>query len=103
MLDPRFSLANERTFLAWTRTSFAFMAAGVGLEAMSPIAPPMRLVVAVLLTVLGVLAAIQAWQGWVRTEKALGTDAPLPAASWKLPIATGLALACVVLTVGMVM
>ena len=31
--DPRFSLANERTFLAWLRTSLAFIAAGVALEA----------------------------------------------------------------------
>ena len=32
--DPRFTLANERTFLAWIRTSIAFMAAGVALEAL---------------------------------------------------------------------
>lgn len=28
--DPRFSLANERTVLAWLRTSLAFVAAGLG-------------------------------------------------------------------------
>lgn len=28
--DPRFSLANERTLLAWLRTSLAFVAAGLG-------------------------------------------------------------------------
>ena len=33
--DARFSLANERTFLAWVRTSLAFSAAGVALEALS--------------------------------------------------------------------
>ena len=31
--DPRFTLANERTFLAWLRTSLALMAAGVGIAA----------------------------------------------------------------------
>ena len=31
--DPRFSLANERTFLAWIRTTLALLAAGVALEA----------------------------------------------------------------------
>lgn len=28
--DYRFSLANERTFLAWIRTALGFLAAGVG-------------------------------------------------------------------------
>ena len=32
--DVRFSLANERTFLAWVRTSLALLAAGVALEAL---------------------------------------------------------------------
>ena len=31
--DPRFTLANERTFLAWVRTSLAFLAGGTALEA----------------------------------------------------------------------
>lgn len=31
--DARFSLANERTFLAWIRTSLALIAGGVALEA----------------------------------------------------------------------
>lgn len=57
--DPRFSLANGRTFLAWTRTSLAFMAGGVALEVLDvPMAPPLRLVIAVLLTVLGPLLMV---------------------------------------------
>ena len=31
--DPRFSMANERTFLAWVRTSLALLAGGVALDA----------------------------------------------------------------------
>lgn len=31
--DPRFTLANERTFLAWVRTSLALLAGGIGLDA----------------------------------------------------------------------
>ncbi len=33
--DPRFSLANERTFLAWIRTSLALLATGVALVALA--------------------------------------------------------------------
>lgn len=29
--DPRFSMANERTFLAWIRTALALIAGGIGL------------------------------------------------------------------------
>lgn len=32
--DPRFSLANERTFLAWTRTSLAMLAGSVALHSL---------------------------------------------------------------------
>lgn len=35
--DPRFSLANERTLLAWIRTSLAFLALGVALDALDDI------------------------------------------------------------------
>ena len=30
--DPRFTLANERTFLAWIRSSLAFLAGGLAIE-----------------------------------------------------------------------
>jgi len=33
--DYRFTLANERTFLAWIRTSLGFLAAGVALHQLS--------------------------------------------------------------------
>ena len=32
--DARYSLANERTFLAWIRTALAVLAAGVALDAL---------------------------------------------------------------------
>ena len=56
--DPRFSLANERTFLAWIRTGLALSAAGVALEALDvPIAPGLRLACAMPLVRLGALSS----------------------------------------------
>ena len=36
--DPRFTFANERTFLAWIRTALGFLAAGVAIAAVSRLA-----------------------------------------------------------------
>jgi len=88
--DPRFSLANERTFLAWIRTSLALSAAGVALEALElPIVPGLRLACAVLLIALGILAPVQAWTGWVATERAMRQGRPLPSPTLSPLIALG--------------
>ena len=49
--DYRFSLANERTFLAWIRTALGFLAAGVGLDQLAPdfATPLIREILALLL------------------------------------------------------
>jgi putative membrane protein len=44
--DPRFTLANERTFLAWIRTALALIAAGVALEAIAVPVQPLAIFVA---------------------------------------------------------
>jgi len=79
--DPRFSMANERTALAWVRTALAFVAGGVGLTSVARIAGLSRLldVVAVALCVLGALLAVVAVLGWRRRELAMRLDRPLPA------------------------
>ncbi|MEJ1088742.1 DUF202 domain-containing protein [Microbacterium sp. Mu-80] len=91
--DPRFSLANERTFLAWVRTSLALIAAGVALEALQvPISPEFRLTSALVFVALGVVAAIQAWAGWWRTEQAMRRNEALPGLSTGLGISLGVLL-----------
>jgi putative membrane protein len=85
--DPRFSLANERTFLAWIRTSLALLAGGVALEALGlTLHPGLRLSASLLLVVAGLLTPVQAWLGWVRTERALRLNRPLPSAVLALPL-----------------
>ncbi|WP_428965769.1 YidH family protein [Micromonospora fluostatini] len=90
--DPRFSLANERTFLAWIRTSLALFAAGIALEGLNlPIHPGFRLAAAVVLIALGTLTPAHAWYGWLRTERALRLDRGLPPpTTMAVPLAVGL-------------
>ena len=63
--DYRFSLANERTFLAWIRTALALLAGGVLLDQFSTKLASHRVVV-VLAIVLGVLAAVLCGMAYVR-------------------------------------
>jgi putative membrane protein len=99
--DPRFSLANERTFLAWIRTSLALLAAGVALEALQiPVSAGFRLAAAGVFIVLGVLAAGHAWLSWLRTERALRENRALPSTGVSLVIVAGIIVAVVLLTLG---
>ena len=77
-----FSLANERTFLAWLRTSLALFAAAVALEALQlPIRPAWRLAAAAVFLILGLVAAAQAWNSVAGLERALRHNSPLPGLS----------------------
>ncbi|MGY1714801.1 YidH family protein [Geodermatophilus nigrescens] len=102
--DARFSLANERTALAWIRTSLALSAAGVALEALDvPIAEGLRLACALLLVGLGVLAPVQAWWGWAATERAMRLGRPLPSPVVTPVLAAGTAAAGVLLVLGLLL
>lgn len=77
--DARFSLANERTFLAWVRTALALLAGGVALEALRISFPGQaRQVVSVLLILLALAAAVTGWVRWARSERAMRREQPLP-------------------------
>jgi putative membrane protein len=95
--DPRFTFANERTFLAWVRTALALVAAGVGLDAFGePLgAAALRKAVAVLLVVLGALASGSAFGRWWRAEQALRRGAPLPAPALAPVLGYGVAVAAI--------
>jgi putative membrane protein len=101
--DPRFSLANERTFLAWIRTALALVAAGVAIEVLEVGHPVWRLVAALVLIVLGVIAVVRAWFSWAGTERALRREEPLPGLRIGIVIAGGVAIAVVLLTVGLLL
>ncbi|OZC59459.1 hypothetical protein CH306_02365 [Rhodococcus sp. 15-725-2-2b] len=90
--DPRFSLANERTYLAWIRTSLALMAAGVALQVFGiggGSAP--SVVASVMLIVASIGVPLHAWWGWARTEKSMRNSEALPSPRIALPLASVLA------------
>ena len=79
--DARFTFANERTFLAWTRTALAFMVAGLGIVQLLPPFPGVpwgRHVLGVPLIVIGAVIAVVSYLQWVRSQQALRRGEPLP-------------------------
>ncbi len=102
--DARFSLANERTFLAWVRTSLALLAGGVALEALDlPIEVRLRFAASLVLVTVGVVAPVAAWIGWARAERAVRQRLPLPAPSSFGLLVVGVVLAGGLVLVGMVL
>lgn len=102
--DPRFTLANERTFLAWIRTSLALIAAGVALEALAlPIQSELRVISAGIFIALGIAAPIQAWIGWMRTERRMRQHVPLPAPTLSGILAAGVVVASLLIAVGLLL
>lgn len=79
--DPRFTFANERTFLAWSRTALALVVAGLGVVQLLPPFPGVpwgRHVLGVPLIVFGAVVAVAAYQEWVRSQRAIRRGQPLP-------------------------
>ncbi len=78
--DYRFSLANERTFLAWIRTALGFLAAGVGLDQLAPdfATPLIREVLALLLCLFAGGLAVYGYLRWLSNEKAMRLKEDLP-------------------------
>ena len=103
--DYRFSLANERTFLAGIRTSLAMLAAGVGVIQFLPgsVPRPPRLVVGLLLIALALLLAATCHSRWRRVERAMRLGEPLPRSWVPLIVGTGLAVAVAVTAVLMLL
>ena len=101
--DYRFTLANERTFLAWQRTALGLLAAAV---AVVQLVPELSIAGArhVLGIILGLLAILTAGMGilrWQQVDRAMRRDLPLP--RHPTPIYLGIGLAMVgLLTLGLV-
>jgi putative membrane protein len=92
--DYRFSLANERTFLAWLRTALALIGGGFAVDQFLPdLARWLRTGMALGLLGSGVLCALRAVNHWVRCERAMRRGEDLPVS--RFPTVLSLAVAAV--------
>jgi putative membrane protein len=103
--DYRFTLANERTFLAWQRTALGLIAGGVALEEFARLSLPNRLthVLAIAAVSLGALLALLGLLSWARTQRAMREGRPLPVPRAIPVLAVGLALVALLIAVGLVL
>lgn len=89
--DPRFTLANERTFLAWNRTALAFIGGGLAVEQFLDTGRGARLVIALPLILVGALLALASYGRWRNNEAAMGRGETLPPS--RMPVLIGFILA----------
>ncbi|GAA3829752.1 YidH family protein [Nocardioides panacisoli] len=98
--DPRFSLANERTFLAWIRTALALLAASAGLAVVDvPWPTAVVRVLGCVLALCGGVCAVLACVRWRAVEVAIGEGRAAPIARPHLLVAMSAAVGVVALAV----
>ncbi|MBB5998978.1 YidH family protein [Streptomonospora salina] len=100
--DYRFTLANERTFLAWIRTALALVAGAVAVLHLVPLnwESGLRLAVGFALTGLAIVITVYAPLRWLRVQKAMRRDQALPMSALPVITAVGVALVCAVVLLG---
>lgn len=93
--DPRFSFANERTFLAWNRTALALIGGGLAASQLLDFGiPGLREVVSLPLIALGAVLGVVGLARWRASELALRLRTPLPCA-WAAPALLGLSVGAI--------
>ncbi|QES50890.1 hypothetical protein DEJ50_26715 [Streptomyces venezuelae] len=94
--DYRFSLANERTFLAWIRTALALVGGGFAVDQFLPdLRWGVRIGMAVALLLVGMACALRAVNHWVRCERAMRRGEDLPVSRFPVLLSLGVGLVAV--------
>jgi putative membrane protein len=93
--DYRFTLANERTFLAWQRTALGLLAAAVAVAQFLPdlSVPAVRQLLSVVVGALALLTAVVGLRRWNRVDHAMRRSRPLPRPSAPAALTAGLVVA----------
>jgi putative membrane protein len=82
--DARFTFANERTFLAWSRAALALVVAGLAvIQLLPPFSgvPWGRRIIGTPLILLGLAVAVISYLEWLRNQRALRRGEPV-SRSW---------------------
>ena len=96
--DYRFTLANERTFLAWIRTALGLLAGGVAVrQLVQPFDLSGARTLLALLAIAGsAVLAVGGYLRWVGVQRAVRRGDPLPRATLVPFVAAGLLLVAAV-------
>lgn len=98
--DPRFTLANERTFLSWMTTALGLLGVGLAVGTILDSESAGTRVLPALWILMAALVAVRALARWVRLERAMRVGEALPLSS-SIPI-VAVALAVLSLVSGAV-
>jgi putative membrane protein len=103
--DPRFSLANERTFLAWIRTGLGLIALGVGVATFvsTQMAKNLSILVAAGLVLLGGVICGAAWFRWLRVERSMRQGMGIPPSRMAPVLAFGIAILAALSILGVIL
>ncbi|WP_017590651.1 YidH family protein [Nocardiopsis ganjiahuensis] len=101
-VDYRFTLANERTFLAWIRTALALLAGAVAVLHLLPLEwdETLRTVVGLILAVLAAVVTVYAPLRWYRVQRAMRRGEGLSMSVLPLVTTFAVGLVCLLVLVG---
>ena len=102
--DPRFSLANERTFLAWIRTALGLIALGVAVATFvsTQETKGVSLLLAAVLVFLGGVLAAGSWWRWLSVERAMRDGHGIPPSTLAPFLAIGIGVISVLAIIAIV-